>query len=317
MLKIRFILIRLLLSITTIIVGAIIIFFVIKALPGDPALMALGEMADPDSIAAFRAENNLDEPLLKQLILWFGNIITGDMGKSLTIAGRVPIIELVANRLPNTLFVGIYSLLIAVVIALVMGTLGALKRGKAVDTGATSIAALGISMPDFWLGYVLILIFSLKLEWFPSYGFTSPLESFSGALVSGLLPAVAISMPMAAVFARMLRASLLENAHRDFITAGKALGFSPLFIGIHYTFRNSIIPLIVIVGLQTRYLLGGVVVIEKVFGISGLGTLMVSAAFARDYPVIQACTVIFLSIVLIVNFIVDIVCAYLDPKKTT
>jgi len=316
MLKIKFILIRIVLSIATIIAGAIIVFFVMKAMPGEPALMALGEMASPEAIAAFRAENNLDEPMFKQLLLWFSNIATGDLGKSLSLAGRVPIIELIANRLPNTLFVGIYSLFIAVFISLVMGTLGALKRGKTIDTGATSLAALGISMPDFWLGFVLIFIFSLKLEWFPSYGFKSPLESFSGALFTGLLPAVAISMPMAAVFARMLRASLLENTHRDFVTSGKALGFQPLFIGIHYIFRNSIIPLIVVIGLQARYLLGGVVVIEKVFGIPGLGTLMVSAAFARDYPVIQACTVLFLAIVMIVNLIVDILCAYLDPKKT-
>jgi peptide/nickel transport system permease protein len=316
MLKIKFILIRIILSIATIIAGAAIVFFIMKAIPGDPALMALGEMASPESIAAFRAENNLDEPLFKQLLLWFGNIATGDLGKSLSLAGRVPIIELIANRLPNTLFIGIYSLFIAVSISLVMGTLGAIKRGKTMDTGATSLAALGISMPDFWLGFVLILVFSLKLKWLPSYGFTSPYESFRGALVSGLLPAVAISMPMAGVFSRMLRTSLIENTHRDFVTSGKALGFQPLFVGIHYIFRNSIIPYIVVIGLQARYLLGGVVVIEKVFGIPGLGTLMVSAAFARDYPVIQACTVVFLSIVMIVNLIVDILCAYLDPKKT-
>jgi hypothetical protein len=156
----------------------------------------------------------------------------------------------------------------------------------------------------------------LSLGWLPSYGFTSPFMSFQDALVTGFLPALAIAAPMAAVFARTLRTALLENMRRDHVTVARAFGYSQSFIFRQYVFRNSIIPYIVIVGLQIRYLLGGVVVIERVFGVPGVGSLMVDAAFARDYPVVQACTIVFLAIVLSVNLMVDIVCAWLDPKRT-
>jgi peptide/nickel transport system permease protein len=307
---------RLLIAVTMMVIGALAVFLVMKAAPGDPALAALGEQATPDAIAAFRAEHGLDAPLIEQFVSWLRDMIGGDFGRSLTIAGGESISKLIAGRLPNTIFVGLYAVLFATAISLVIGSVAALRRGKLSDTLATSVAAVGVSMPDFWLGYVLILLFALTLGWLPSYGFTSPFESLSGALVTGLLPALAISAPMAAVFARTLRTSLLENAQRDYVTVARSFGFSERFVFRHYVFRNSIIPYIVIIGLQIRYLLGGVVVVERVFGVPGVGSLMVDAAFARDYPVVQACTIVFLAIVLSVNLTVDVTCAALDPKRT-
>ena len=307
---------RLLIAVTMMFIGALAVFLVMKAAPGDPALAALGEQATPDAIAAFRAEHGLDAPLIEQFVSWLRDMIGGDFGRSLTIAGGESISKLIAGRLPNTIFVGLYAVLFATAISLVIGSVAALRRGKLSDTLATSVAAVGVSMPDFWLGYVLILLFALTLGWLPSYGFTSPFESLSGALVTGLLPALAISAPMAAVFARTLRTSLLENAQRDYVTVARSFGFSERFVFRHYVFRNSIIPYIVIIGLQIRYLLGGVVVVERVFGVPGVGSLMVDAAFARDYPVVQACTIVFLAIVLSVNLTVDVICAALDPKRT-
>ncbi|QPC44143.1 ABC transporter permease [Kaustia mangrovi] len=313
---VQFILGRFLGAVATMFIGALAVFLVMQAAPGDPALAALGESATPEAVAAFRAERNLDAPLTEQFASWLQGVAQGDFGKSLTIAGGIPISELVVTRLPNTLFVGLYAIVFAVAVSLFMGSLAAIKRGRMSDTVATSISALGVSMPDFWLGYVLILVFALTLGWLPSYGFTSPFESLSGAFVTGLLPALAIAAPMAAVFARTLRTSLLENSGRDYVTVARSFGFSRPFVFEHYVFRNSIIPYIVIVGLQIRYLLGGVVVVERVFGVPGVGSLMVDAAFARDYPVVQACTIVFLTIVLSVNFTVDIICAALDPKRT-
>ncbi len=313
---VQFILGRFLGAVATMFIGALAVFLVMQAAPGDPALAALGESATPEAVAAFRAERNLDAPLAEQFASWLQGVAQGDFGQSLTIAGGIPISELVAARLPNTLFVGLYAIVFAVAISLFMGSLAAIRRGKMSDTVATSVSALGVSMPDFWLGYVLILVFALTLGWLPSYGFTSPFESLSGAFVTGLLPALAIAAPMAAVFARTLRTSLLENSGRDYVTVARSFGFSRPFVFEHYVFRNSIIPYIVIVGLQIRYLLGGVVVVERVFGVPGVGSLMVDAAFARDYPVVQACTIVFLTIVLSVNFTVDIICAALDPKRT-
>jgi len=307
---------RLVGAVLTILAGALIVYVVMKAAPGDPALAVLGENARPDAVAAFRHKHHLDEPYATQFWLWLNGILHGDFGQSLTIAGGIPISQLIVARLPITAFVGLYAVLIAVLISLTMGTIAALRRGRAADTIATSIAVLGISMPDFWLSYMLVFAFALGWRLFPAYGFVSPVDSPLGALHSGFLPALAIAAPMAAVFARMLRTSLLEATSREYVVVARSFGFSVPFIFRNYIFRNALIPYVTIIGLQIRYLLGGVVVIERIFGIQGLGSLMVDAAFARDYPTVLACTIVFLSIVLLVNVIVDLVCVALDPRRS-
>lgn len=311
----RYVASRLAALVVTVLAGSFAVFLVMKAAPGDPAVAVLGENARPELVAAFRARHNLDAPVLVQYGRWAAGLARGDFGLSLTVAGDRPIAELIATRLPNTIFIGVLALLIAVALSLAAGSIAALRRGKPADTVATSLAALGISMPDFWLSYVLILGFALGLGLFPAYGFTAPAESLSGALHSGFLPALAVSAPLAAVFSRTLRTALLEASHRDYVVAARSFGFHPATIFLHWIFRNALIPYITIVGLQIRYILGGVVVIERIFGISGVGSLMVEAAFARDYPVVQACAVVFLIIVLSVNLLVDIACSLLDPRR--
>jgi peptide/nickel transport system permease protein len=303
-------------ALATIIVGSFLIFLIMQLAPGDPALTVLGDAATTETIAAFREEHGLDQPIIVQYAIWLEKAIQGDLGNSIALAGKFPISELLGNRLPVTIFIGIYGLAIALVISLTAGTIAALRHGKLADTVATSIAVLGISMPDFWLSYVLILAFALSFTWFPSYGFTTPAQDFFGAFYSGFLPALAIAAPMAGVFARILRASLLETARKEYVTAARSFGFAAPFVFMHYVFRNAIIPFVTVVGLQVRYLLGGVVIIERIFGISGMGSLMVDAAFGRDYPVVQACALTFLGIVLTVNLVVDIACAMLDPRRT-
>lgn len=302
-------------AIATIVVGSFLVFLVMKAAPGDPALVVLGDFATPDAVAKFNAEHGLDGPVLAQYAKWIYGMIHLDFGTSLSVASGQNIGQMIAYRLPNTAFVGVYAILIAVSVSLVLGTTSALTRGTPVDAITTSVSVLGVSMPDFWLGYMLVLGLSLGLGLFPSYGFTPPIEGFTAALYTGFLPALAISAPMAAVFSRTLRAALLENMDRDHVVVARSFGHSAPFIFFHHVFRNSVIPFIVVIGLQVRYLLGGVVIIERIFGISGIGSLMVDAAFARDYFVVQACAVVFLTIVLVVNFIVDIICALLDPRR--
>jgi peptide/nickel transport system permease protein len=300
----------------TLLVGAAAVFFAMKAAPGDPALAVLGESATAESIAAFRHRYNLDAPLLVQFWSWFVAAIAGDFGYSLTIAGGRRISGLILQRLPNTLFIGLFAVAMAVLISLVAGTIAALRRGRLADTVATTVAVVGISMPDFWLSYVLVFAFALGLGLFPSFGFTSPLDSLGAALHSGFLPAAAVAAPMAAVFSRTLRAALLDQLHREHVFAARSFGYHPVAIFLFGVFRNALIPYVTIIGLQVRYILGGVVVIERIFGIPGLGSLMVDAAFARDYPVVQACAMVFLAIVLGVNFFVDLVCTALDPRRT-
>lgn len=301
----------------TLLAGAAAVFFAMKATPGDPALAALGENARPELVEAFRRQHNLDQPLLLQFIAWVSGALRGDFGRSLTLAGGVPVGGLIANRLPVTAFIGVYALALAACISLVTGTVAALRRGRLADTVLTSVAVLGVSMPDFWLGYVLIFFLALNVPIFPSYGFVPPWDSIPGALLCGFLPALAIAAPMAAVFSRLLRAALLEVMHRPHVQVSRSLGHSAWFVFRHAVFRNALIPYVTIIGLQTRYLLGGTVVIERVFGLPGLGSLMVDAAFGRDYPVVQACALTFLVIVLLANMLVDLACTRLDPKART
>ena len=311
----KYFLTRLAGALVTMMIGTVVVFLVMKAAPGDPALVVLGDFATPETVAEFNRDRGLDQPLPVQYFDWLAGIARFDFGTSLSVSSGQQIGDLLAFRLPNTIFVGLYGLAIAIVLSLVLGTLAAVNRGNMVDTGATSLAVLGVSMPDFWFGYMLILGLSIGLGWFPSYGFVPPSESLAGALHSGFLPALAIAAPMAAVFTRTLRTALIENLDRDHVMVARSLGHSGRFMFLHHVFRNSVIPYIVVVGLQIRYLLGGVVIIERIFGINGVGSLMVEGAFARDYFVVQACAVMFLAIVLGVNYVVDLICALLDPRR--
>jgi peptide/nickel transport system permease protein len=302
-------------SLAMLMVGAAVVFLLLHAIPGDAAIAALGEQASPEAMASFRLQHHLNDPLVVQFWAWASAALTGDLGKSISLAGGFSTASLIAGSLPNTLFVGAYALVLALAISLAAGSVAAARHGRIEDVVATSAAIVTISMPDFWLGYVLVLIFSLGFGWFPAYGFIRPGESLGGAFHSGFLPALAIAVPMAGIFSRMLRASLLETFRRAYVVSAHAMGFGRSFIFWHYVFRNALIPYVTTIGLQARYLLGGVVVIERVFGVPGVGSLMVDAAFARDYGVVQGCAVVFLLIVIAVNFIVDAVCGVLDPRR--
>jgi peptide/nickel transport system permease protein len=295
--------------------GALVVFLLMHAVPGDAAMAALGDAASPEAVAAFRAAHHLNDPLVVQFWAWASAAATGDFGKSISLAGGFSTAGLIAGSLPNTLFVGGLALVMAVAISLAAGSIAAARHGRMADVLATSGAIVTISMPDFWLGYMLVLVFSLGLGWFPAYGFVRPSESLTGAFHSAFLPALAIAVPMAGIFSRMLRTTLLETFRRAYVVSAHAMGFGRGFIFWHYVFRNALIPYVTAIGLQARYLLGGVVVIERVFGVPGIGSIMVDAAFARDYGVVQGCAVVFLVIVIAVNLLVDALCAVLDPRR--
>lgn len=295
-------------------VGAAAVFFAMHLAPGDPALTVLGDQATPEAVAAFRLRWHLDDPLLSQFWFWLSGALRGDFGVSLTIMNGTPIKELLAVRVPQTAFIGAYAISIAIVASVIAGTVAAVQHGRIGDTIATSFAAIGISMPDFWIAYVLIYGLAIGAGWFPAYGFVPPSVSLSRAFYSGFLPALAIAAPMAAVFTRILRTSLIENLYVDHVLVARSLGHSRRFVFIHHVFRNALVPFITVIGLQIRYLLGGTVIIERIFGIAGVGNLMVDAAFGRDFPVVQACAFVFLVGVLTTNFAVDIICTALNPR---
>lgn len=308
---------RLTVSLAMVAVGALAVFLMMHAVPGDAALARLGEQASPEAIADFRRANHMDDPVATQFLGWAWRALHGDLGTSISLAGGFSTASLIANSLPNTLFIGAYALTLAITGSIVAGSIAASRHGQFADVAATSGAIVTISMPDFWLGYVLVLLFSLQLGWFPAYGFVRPGQSLLGALHSGFLPALAIAIPMAGVFSRMLRSTLLETFRRAYVVAAHAMGFGRFFVFWHYVFRNALIPYVTSIGLQARYLLGGVVVIERVFGVPGVGSVMVDAAFARDIVVVQGCAVVFLLIVVGVNLLVDVACGLLDPRRTS
>ena len=297
------------------VLGAGLIFFTMHAAPGDPALAALGEGATPQSVAAFRRHWNLDDPVALQFLWWLSSALRGQFGESLTLSSGTSVAALIAGRLPNTIFVGLYALILAVLISIVAASIAALKRGRNADVIATSAAIFGISMPDFWLSYMLIYAFALGIGWFPAYGFVQPQVSLAGAIHSSTLPALAIAAPMAASFTRILRACLIEELQKDHVRVARSFGYGELFVFVHFVFRNALIPYITVIGLQIRYLFGGTVIIERVFGIPGIGSLMVDAGFARDFPVVQACALAFLLCVLVVNLTVDAICTALNPRR--
>jgi peptide/nickel transport system permease protein len=303
-------------SFAMLVVGAAVVFLLLHAIPGDAAIAALGDSASPDAIAAFRAQHHLNDSLAVQFWSWAQAALTGDLGQSISLAGGFSTAALIAGSLPNTLFVGAYALILAIAISLAGGSIAASRHGRIEDVLATSGAIVTISLPDFWLGYVLVLVFSLGFGWFPAYGFTRPGDSLAGAFHSGFLPALAIAVPMAGILSRMLRATLLETFRRAYVVSAHAMGFGRFFIFWHYVLRNALIPYVTAIGLQARYLLGGVVVIERVFGVPGVGSVMVDAAFARDYGVVQGCAVVFLLIVIATNLLVDTICGLLDPRRT-
>ena len=307
---------RLLGAAAMLLAGSLLVFVLMHAVPGDAAMAALGDAANPEAVAAFRAAHHLNDSELLQFWHWVRDALHGDLGRSISLAGGFSTASLIAGSLPNTIFIGFYALALALLISLAAGSLAASRHGRMEDVLATSAAIVTISMPDFWLGYMLVLLFSLQLGWFPAYGFTRPGESLLGAVRSGFLPALAVAVPMAGIFSRMLRATLLETFRRAYVVSAHAMGFGRGFVFWHYVLRNALIPYITAVGLQARYLLGGVVVIERVFGVPGVGSIMVDAAFARDYAVVQGCAVVFLLIVIVINLSVDALCGVLDPRRT-
>jgi peptide/nickel transport system permease protein len=205
-------------------------------------------------------------------------------------------------------------MILALIIALPAGTISALRRRHVEDYAVTTVAVAGISMPDFWFGFMLVIFFSIKINLFPSMGYVRFLEDPIKAFHHILLPGIAIAGPMAAVIARMVRASILDTITKEFVTVAKAFGLSSKDIFFNYVWRNSLIPIATIVGLQVRYLLGGVVVIEKVFSLPGIGSLLADAAFGRDIFLVQGIVVVFLFIILVINLIVDVSYVFIDRR---
>ena len=294
-----------LMSAGLVVVGVVcLVFFLIHLVPGDPVEVMLGESAQPADREALRQALGLDQPLLQQLGSFFYHLVQLDLGQSLY--SKQPIIDILAERIPATVELALAGLLVAIVIALPLGIMSALNRGKHWDRVAMSFSLLGVSIPNFWMGPILILIFSLWLGWFPVSG--------RDGLASLVLPALTLGTAMAAILSRMIRATLLEVLGEDYIRTARAKGLSEPVVILKHALRNAMLPVITLIGLQLGTLLGGAVITEMVFSWPGLGQLTIESIHRRDYPVLQICVLLISVTYVVVNTLTDVAYGWLDPR---
>ncbi len=282
----------------------LLVFFLIHLVPGDPVDVMLGESARPADRTALRVSLGLDQPLPQQLGGYFSGLLRLDLGLSLY--KRRPVSQLLAERIPATLELASAALLTALLLALPLGILAALKRGQGWDWGAMGFSMLGAAIPNFWLGPLLILLFSLWLGWTPVSG--------RDGISSLILPALTLGTSLAAILARMVRSSLLEVLGEDFVRTARAKGLSEWRVVWHHALRNAWLPVLTLIGLQLGALLGGAVVTEVVFDWPGIGSLLIDAIQQRDYPVVQGCVLLISLTYVSVNTLTDLVYAWVDPR---
>ena len=288
---------------------SLVSFILVRSIPGDPVRILLGTRATAEVIAKVRAQYGLDEPLLLQYAYFLKNLFLGEFGRSIIF--KVPVLELVLQRIAPTLFLLSYAVVLAVAIAVSLAVVAALNRGRLADQLVRVYSTAGLGLPAFWLGIVLIILLSIKLGWFPVSGYG---ETFLEHLHHLFLPSFTIALALSPVLIRNLRASLIAEMESDYVSAARSRGIPERRNFRRHVFRNSLIPTITLLGVNLGWLIGGTVVIEQVFSVPGLGSLMVGSIFARDYMVVQAVTLVFAFAVILTNFLVDVACVALDPR---
>ncbi|MQY76183.1 MAG: ABC transporter permease subunit [Spirochaeta sp.] len=288
----------------TVLLISTIIFFVIRVIPGDPALVIAGIDATNADIAAIRSKLGTDQPLTTQYFQWLSHIARFDFGESLT-SGE-PVIKLILERFPLTLSLALMGIAISLLIALPLGVLSAVKRWSLWDYLGMIISQLGMAIPSFWLGIMLLLLFAVMIPIFPLFG--------SGTLRHLLLPAIALGFARAAVLLRLTRASMIEELSKEYVVAARAKGLTENMVKFKHTLRNALLPVVTIAGIQLGYMLGGAIIIEQVFSLPGLGRLFLYGVYQRDFNLIQGGVVFVALIFSLINFIVDLLYSVLNPR---
>jgi len=291
---------------------SIIVFTIVRLIPGDPAAVMLGTEATPQAMAQIRREMGLDAPIPVQYARWVQNVLAGNFGTSWV--SKKPALELIRGALPVTLQLVGASFLVALLIALPAGVLSALRPRSWVDQGATTFALLGISLPSFWLGIMLILLFSLELRWLPPSGYLPLAADPMGALRATAMPALTLGVALAAPLTRFLRSGMLDVLALDYVRTARAKGLTERSVVARHALKNALLSVVTVLGLQVGALLGGSIVIEQVFGWPGLGRLSLAAIQQRDYGVVQGVVLFVAAGFVLVNFAVDLLYLWLDPR---
>jgi len=303
---------RLARGIPTLLLVAVAVFLLIRLLPGDPALLMLGDMADAESLARLRQSLGLDQPLPAQFAIWLGQVLEGDFGRS--IATGQDVLPLILERFSVTATIVLVAVLLAVLIAVPAGLYAAWRQDSLADLMLVGGATLLLSIPSFWLGLLFLLLFGLTLGWVPVVGYVSMSQDFSAGLGYILLPIVTLALIESGAIIRMMRASTLEVLHLDYITHARAKGLDERTVLLRHAAPNAFAPTWTMIGLILGNLLGGIAVIETVFTLPGLGRLIVDSIFKRDYPVVQGCLLFFAAVYVLVNLVIDLCYPLFDPK---
>lgn len=305
---------RLLLTLPTLLMVALAVFFLIRLIPGDPALVMLGESGDAASLAALRQDLGLDQPLPIQFLLWLEHAVRGDLGQS--ISTSEPVAGLIWQRFQLTAVVVLVAVAAATLIAVVAGLLAAWRRDTPLDLAVVGAASLVLAIPSFWLGLILLLVFGLKLGWLPVVGYVPFSESAVEAALFLVLPVLTLTITESGVLTRMMRSSAIDVLRLDYVTHARAKGLPERTVLLRHVFPNAFAPTLTLIGLILGHLLGGIAVIETVFTLPGLGRLMVDSILARDYPVVQGCLLFTAVIYVVVNLVVDLCYPLFDPRVT-
>jgi peptide/nickel transport system permease protein len=308
----RYILQRLLTTIIVVFGITFVVFMIIQLVPGDPARVVLGVAASEENVQALRERLGLNEPVWQQYATWLGGLLQGDLGDSL-VTGQ-PVTEQILQRLPATLTLAAAGLLVGLLIGLPAGILSALKPHSPLDITASLMSQIGVSIPDFWLGILLVLLFSLTLGWLPSQGYTPFSEDPLDWFLHLILPAMTVGIISGSIQTRFNRSAMLEVLHEDYVRTARAKGLTEEFVVVKHALRNALIPIVTILGLQLTALLSAVVVVEVVFSWPGLGRLTLEAVLDRDYPLLQGAVFTIATLLAFVNLGTDLLYFFIDPR---
>jgi len=307
-----FIIRRLLATIPVLLLVATGVFLLLKLTPGDPVGVLLGPDASEERRMALRDDLGLNDPMLVQYVRWLGDAVRGDLGTSIFL--NKPVTSSLAERAEPTLMLTFFSSIVALAVGLPLGILAARKRGSWFDVGTMAIAIVGISMPTFWLGLNLILIFAVKLRWLPVAGYSPLSDGLWQSIKYIIMPAITLGVAQAALLARMTRSMMLDVLDSDYVRTARAKGAREFRVVMGHAFRNALLPVINVIGLIIAALLGGAVVTEQIFNIPGIGRLLIQAVGRRDVPLVQGAVLIIATVYVVVNLLVDIASAALDPR---
>jgi peptide/nickel transport system permease protein len=303
---------RLLVGLITLVLASVVVFAVLEVMPGDPARLMLGMNATPEALQALRTQLGLEQPMPLRYLEWIGGLVTLDFGRSYTYS--VPVIDLVAERGAVSLPLALLALGLSVAIALPVGLFAARRRGRVADTLSMGAAQIGVAIPNFWFALMLVYVFAVGLRMLPSGGFPGWSAGLWPGLKALILPAVALALPQGAILARVARSALIEVLGEDYIRTARAKGLPTDVVMRRHALRNALIPVLTIVGLQFSFLLAGTIIIENVFYLPGLGRLVFQAITQRDLIVVQSVVMLLVAVVILVNLLVDLSYALVDPR---